>query len=220
MFWKRARYFDARNDQVRAFGVRTALRSDRGAAALREGGSSAPAWSGKFFGLWWRWWGAARPRWHSTGWCDAGIDSRNPSDPHAAPARGCLSPDFAWAFVVLTRRFLWPRRERSNPSVPAAGSAGAGGGFLYSFTKRFTSLFAPGTGILPGDRAGRARGSPCAVARPAILWLTAAVIFWTAGFDIIYSCQDYEFDSPRALQRAARCLGIAGALGWRGCSTC
>src|SRR2546422_423149 len=45
-----------------------------------------------------------------------------------------------------------------------------------------------------------------------ILWLTAAVTFWTAGFDIIYSCQDYEFDSAEALFSVPRVLGIAGAL--------
>ena len=32
-----------------------------------------------------------------------------------------------------------------------------------------------------------------------ILWLTAAVMFWTAGFDVIYACQDYEFDVRKDL---------------------
>ena len=47
---------------------------------------------------------------------------------------------------------------------------------------------------------------------PRILWLTAAVTFWTAGFDIIYSCQDYEFDCAEGLFSVPRVLGIAGAL--------
>ncbi len=45
-----------------------------------------------------------------------------------------------------------------------------------------------------------------------ILWLTAAVMFWTAGFDIIYSCQDFEFDSSEGLFSIPRVLGLAGAL--------
>ena len=56
---------------------------------------------------------------------------------------------------------------------------------------------------------------------PRILWLTAAVTFWTAGFDIIYSCQDYEFDSreglfslPRALRHRARPVDRARAFTW------
>ena len=47
---------------------------------------------------------------------------------------------------------------------------------------------------------------------PRILWLTAAVTLWTAGFDIIYSCQDYDFDSAEGLWSLPRVLGIAGAL--------
>ena len=47
---------------------------------------------------------------------------------------------------------------------------------------------------------------------PRILWLTAAVMFWTAGFDIIYSCQDYEFDKAEQLFSLPRVLGIAWAL--------
>ncbi len=65
-------------------------------------------------------------------------------------------------------------------------------------------------GIAPAAAWIAVRGS----LDPRILWLTAAVTFWTAGFDIIYSCQDYEFDcEPRACSacpeavrhRAARC---------------
>src|SRR5947208_2190307 len=47
---------------------------------------------------------------------------------------------------------------------------------------------------------------------PRILWLTAAVTCWTAGFDVIYSCQDYEFDRAEGLFSVPRVLGIAGAL--------
>src|SRR5260370_9624086 len=45
-----------------------------------------------------------------------------------------------------------------------------------------------------------------------ILWLTAAVTFWTGGFDVIYSCQDYEFDGAAGLFSLPRRFGIAGAL--------
>ena len=47
---------------------------------------------------------------------------------------------------------------------------------------------------------------------PRILWLTAAVTLWTAGFDIIYSCQDYEFDVEAGLFSIPRRFGIPGAL--------
>ena len=47
---------------------------------------------------------------------------------------------------------------------------------------------------------------------PRILWLTAAVTFWTAGFDVIYACQDFEFDTAESLWSVPRRLGIARAL--------
>ena len=45
-----------------------------------------------------------------------------------------------------------------------------------------------------------------------ILLLTAAVMFWTAGFDIIYSCQDREFDAGAGLHSIPRALGVKNAL--------
>ena len=63
-------------------------------------------------------------------------------------------------------------------------------------------------GIAPAAAWIAVRGS----LDPRILWLTAAVTFWTAGFDVIYSCQDYEFDRAEGLFSVPRRLGIAGAL--------
>jgi 4-hydroxybenzoate polyprenyltransferase len=84
--------------------------------------------------------------------------------------------------------------------------------FVYSFTKRFTHLshivlgFA--LGIAPAAAWIAVRGS----LDPRILWLTAAVMFWTAGFDIIYSCQDYDFDTETGLFSVPRLVGIGKAL--------
>jgi len=47
---------------------------------------------------------------------------------------------------------------------------------------------------------------------PRILWLTAAVMFWTAGFDVIYACQDFDFDSHEGLFSIPRRFGIGRAL--------
>jgi 4-hydroxybenzoate polyprenyltransferase len=84
--------------------------------------------------------------------------------------------------------------------------------FFYSFTKRFTSfshlVLGFSLGIAPAAAWIAVRGS----LDPRILWLTAAVTFWTGGFDVIYACQDYEFDCAEALCSVPRKLGIAGAL--------
>ena len=84
--------------------------------------------------------------------------------------------------------------------------------FFYSFTKRFTSLshlvLGLSLGIAPAAAWIAIRGS----LDPRILWLTAAVTLWTAGFDVIYACQDYEFDGSEGLFSLPRRFGIAGAL--------
>jgi 4-hydroxybenzoate polyprenyltransferase len=47
---------------------------------------------------------------------------------------------------------------------------------------------------------------------PRILYLTAAVMFWTAGFDVIYACQDFEFDCTEGLCSIPRRFGVKNAL--------
>ena len=55
---------------------------------------------------------------------------------------------------------------------------------------------------------------------PRILWLTAAVTLWTAGFDIIYACQDYAFDvAVGLLQHPAAAWASRARCGSRACCT-
>jgi 4-hydroxybenzoate polyprenyltransferase len=83
---------------------------------------------------------------------------------------------------------------------------------LYSYTKRFTRfshlVLGFALGIAPAAAWIAVRGS----LDPRILLLTAAVTFWVAGFDILYACQDYEFDRNAGLHSIPRSLGIGRAL--------
>ena len=63
-------------------------------------------------------------------------------------------------------------------------------------------------GIAPAAAWIAVRGS----LDPRILLLTAAVTFWVAGFDVLYSCQDYDYDRDAGLHSVPRYFGIAGAL--------
>ena len=82
----------------------------------------------------------------------------------------------------------------------------------YSLTKRFTRwshvVLGFALGMAPAGAWIAVRGSLDA----RILLLTAAVTFWTAGFDVLYSCQDYEHDCQAGLHSIPRYLGIANAL--------
>jgi 4-hydroxybenzoate polyprenyltransferase len=83
---------------------------------------------------------------------------------------------------------------------------------LYSYTKRFTRwshlVLGFALGIAPAGAWIAVRGSLDA----RILLLTAAVTFWVAGFDVLYACQDYDFDSQAGLHSIPRYCGIARSL--------
>jgi 4-hydroxybenzoate polyprenyltransferase len=143
---------------------------------------------------------------------DAEIDARNPRTKIRHIPAGLLSRTFCWGFTLAASAlFLFAAWELNSLCFRLAPLALAVV-FAYSFTKRFTPLshivlgFA--LGIAPAAAWIAVRGS----LDPRILWLTAAVTFWTAGFDIIYSCQDYEFDCDLQLYSVPRLVGIGKAL--------
>jgi 4-hydroxybenzoate polyprenyltransferase len=143
---------------------------------------------------------------------DQEIDGRNPRTQMRHLPAGHLSRAFAWAFVVVAAAVFFLAAGALNPLCLKLAPLALGIVFFYSFTKRFTSfshlVLGFSLGIAPAAAWIAVRGS----LDPRILWLTGAVTFWTAGFDIIYSCQDYEFDCEEALFSIPRILGIAGAL--------
>jgi 4-hydroxybenzoate polyprenyltransferase len=83
---------------------------------------------------------------------------------------------------------------------------------LYSYTKRFTRwshlVLGFALGIAPAAAWIAVRGS----LDPRILLLTGAVTFWVAGFDILYACQDFQFDRDAGLHSIPRHLGIRRSL--------
>jgi 4-hydroxybenzoate polyprenyltransferase len=143
---------------------------------------------------------------------DADIDARNPRTKLRHIPAGLLSTSFSWGFVAVSSLiFIFAARELNTLCFRLAPVA-LGIIFAYSFTKRFTSfshlVLGFALGIAPAAAWIAIRGS----LDVRILWLTAAVTFWTAGFDIIYSCQDFEFDTDAGLFSLPRRLGVAGAL--------
>jgi len=143
---------------------------------------------------------------------DADLDARNPRTKVRHLPAGLLSRGFAWGFIGFwSVVFLYSAREL-NPLCFKLAPLALAVLMFYSFTKRFTSLshlvLGFCLGIAPAAAWIAIRGS----LDPRILWLTAAVTLWTAGFDIIYSCQDYEFDVEAGLFSLPRRFGIAGAL--------
>lgn len=143
---------------------------------------------------------------------DAGIDARNPRTKMRHLPAGALSKTFAWGFVAGSSLVFLVAARMLNDLCFRLAPAALAVVFFYSFTKRFTAwshvVLGFALGIAPAAAWIAIRGS----LDPRILWLTGAVTLWTAGFDVIYSCQDYEFDTGEGLFSLPRRFGIAGAL--------
>jgi 4-hydroxybenzoate polyprenyltransferase len=143
---------------------------------------------------------------------DAPSDGRNLRTKNRHIPAGLLSVGFCRVFTVVSSVvFLFAAWELNTLCFRLAPLALAIV-FIYSYTKRFTHfshvVLGFALGIAPAAAWIAVRGS----LDPRILWLTAAVTCWTAGFDVIYSCQDYEFDCETGLFSLPRLCGIRGAL--------
>ena len=143
---------------------------------------------------------------------DIQIDGRNRRTASRHLPAGLLSVRFAWGFTIIASLiFLIAARQLGWLCFVLAPVA-LGILFFYSFSKRFTMfshlILGFCLGIAPSAAWIAMRGS----LDPRILWLTAAVMFWTAGFDVIYACQDFEFDCAEGLCSIPRRFGVRGAL--------
>ena len=143
---------------------------------------------------------------------DADVDARNPRTRARHIPAGLLSKTFAWLFVAATSLLLLLAARALNPLCFRLAPVALCVVFFYSFTKRFTVMSHIVLGFALGIAPAAAWIAITGSLDPRILWLTAAVTLWTAGFDIIYSCQDYDFDVENGLFSIPRQFGIAGAL--------
>lgn len=143
---------------------------------------------------------------------DYEIDGRNPRTQSRHLPAGVLSRQFAWAFIVCSSVLFFFGAWELNTLCFRLAPVALILVFFYSFTKRFTSfshlVLGFCLGVAPAAAWIAVRGS----LDPRILLLTAAVMFWTAGFDIIYSCQDYEFDCSAGLFSIPARIGPGAAL--------
>jgi 4-hydroxybenzoate polyprenyltransferase len=144
---------------------------------------------------------------------DHALDARNPRTAARELPRGTLSRAEVWAFVVASSAALVLAAAMLNPLCLALSPVALAIVFGYSYTKRFTLLshaflglalaVAPvGAWIAIRGRFDRA---------PLVLGL--AVLAWVAGFDILYACQDVEFDRSEGLHSIPARLGSRRALG-------
>jgi 4-hydroxybenzoate polyprenyltransferase len=145
-------------------------------------------------------------------WADAAIDAANPRTSTRALPAGHLSPGFVVTFVVVSSLFFVLAASQLNRLALLLSPVALAVLLLYSYTKRVTRwshvVLGFALGIAPSAAWIAVRGS----LDPRILLLTGAVTFWVGGFDVLYACQDYEFDRQAGLHSIPRYLGVRAAL--------
>ncbi len=143
---------------------------------------------------------------------DATIDAANPRTRTRALPAGLLSRGFVVGFVLICSAIFIFAAAQLNPLALALSPVALAILLTYSYTKRFTQwshlVLGLAMGLAPTAAWIAVRGS----LDPRILILTGAVLFWGAGFDVLYSCQDYEFDCQAGLHSIPRFFGIGGGL--------
>lgn len=143
---------------------------------------------------------------------DASIDAKNPRTAMRHIPSGQLSKSFAWAFLLSTATVFFLASALLNPLCLLLSPVALGVILFYSYTKRFTSLSHLVLGLSLGIAPAAAWIAITGQLDLRIGWLSAAVMLWTAGFDIIYACQDFDFDRRQGLFSIPASLGIARAL--------
>ena len=143
---------------------------------------------------------------------DLQFDRQNPRTDRRALPQGTLSPTFAIVFTtIMSGLFVFAAAQLNALcfylSFPTLAIL-----FLYSYTKRFTAWSHVFLGLAIGLAPLAAWLSIRGEFALAPVLLSAAVMFWVAGFDIIYALQDMDFDRKSGLFSIPAKLGPRGAL--------
>lgn len=170
------------------------------------------------------------PTWHQLAWiivcmvsarsaamafnrlADHSIDADNPRTKMRALPAGHLSRQFVALFVIVSCTIFVIGAWQLNRLTLFLSPVALAVVMLYSYTKRFTRwshlVLGFALGIAPSAAWIAVRGS----LDPRILILTAAVTCWVGGFDVLYACQDYDYDCQAGLHSVPRYFGIRKAL--------
>jgi len=143
---------------------------------------------------------------------DAEIDGRNPRTRGRAIPAGLLGKGTVAGFIVLSILLLLYAAARLNPLCLKLAPVALFFLVLYSYCKRFTALAHIVLGLCLGAAPVGAWIAVRGEVSPAPVLLGLAVLFWVAGFDILYALQDLEFDRQAGLHSVPVMLGVSGSL--------
>ena len=143
---------------------------------------------------------------------DKKIDAKNPRTMNRALPRGLIREREVVGFVIFSFLLFLLAAFMLNPLCVKLYPVALTILFVYSFMKRFTwathLVLGLAIGIAPVGAWIAISGN---IRAPALI-LSLAVISWVAGFDIIYACQDVDFDRKSGLYSIPQWLGIKRSL--------
>ncbi|MDA8412780.1 MAG: putative 4-hydroxybenzoate polyprenyltransferase [Desulfobacteraceae bacterium] len=143
---------------------------------------------------------------------DAEIDARNPRTAGRAIPAGLIGKGVTLAFICASVALLLVSASKLNPLCLKLAPLALFFLILYSYCKRFTALAHVVLGIcLAAAPIGAWIAIRGTIDPPALL-LGGIVLFWVAGFDILYALQDLEFDRTAGLHSIPVALGVSGSL--------
>jgi len=144
---------------------------------------------------------------------DRSFDARNPRTASRALPAGLLSVGFVWAFTIAAAGLFLLAAAMLNRLTLILAPVALACVLLYSLTKRWTQfshlVLGACLSIAPTGAWIAVRGE---IGSPVPLLLSLVVLLWTAGFDVLYACQDYDFDRSEGLRSIPARVGIASAL--------
>jgi len=143
---------------------------------------------------------------------DLRYDRENPRTRARALATGALSVGFAWTFALAASAVLVIAAWQLNALAFKLSPVALAVLFFYSYTKRFTLWSHVVLGFCLGMSPAAAWIAIAGSLDARMLILCAAVTLWVGGFDVLYACQDIEYDKSAGLFSVPKRFGIARAL--------
>ena len=144
---------------------------------------------------------------------DKEIDAENPRTAKRELPTGKLSVRFAWVFLFVSIAIFETAAYMLNWLTFALSPIALISVLGYSYAKRFTAfahlLLGWALAISPTAAWIAVRGT---IDSEIPLLLSLLVLMWTAGFDVMYACQDYEFDRKAGLRSIPARFGIRNSL--------
>src|SRR6201987_2887172 len=141
-------------------------------------------------------------------YADADIDGANPRTSNRALPAGILSKKFVALFVIFACGVFILAAAMLNRLTLLLSPVALGVVLLYSYTKRFTRWSHLVLGFALGIAPAAAWIAVKGTLNLRILLLSFAVTFWVAGFDVLYACQDIEFDREAKLYSIPCFVGV------------